>query len=136
VWFNPDLTTNVLSFAVMAEKFRITYDNQVEDVFKIHTPKGIIPFRQVSKNLYVYVPNQKVEEIAGVHEVVTTRVYDDHRSAIAPILLPLGHKQEIKSSTEIKLMNRQYCPTDQMMDKSSFVEFWQEMNLFMQAFIK
>ena len=60
VWFDPNSITNVLSFATMAEQFRITYDNKVEDVFKVHTPKGVLPFKQISKNLYVFIPDKEV----------------------------------------------------------------------------
>ncbi|MGL5934311.1 MAG: hypothetical protein ACRCZI_01660 [Cetobacterium sp.] len=60
VWYNPQSITNVLSYAIMASNFRITYDNQVKDVFNIHTAKGIIPFRQVSKTYTCSFPKNPI----------------------------------------------------------------------------
>ena len=57
VWYDPHSITNVLSFAIMVEHFEITYEN---DIFDIHTPKGVIKFKQIAKNLYVFVP-EKIE---------------------------------------------------------------------------
>jgi hypothetical protein len=40
VWFDPNAITNVLSFAILQEKFPIIYDNSKADAFIVKTPKG------------------------------------------------------------------------------------------------
>lgn len=100
VWFNPNSITNVLSFAVMANKFRITYDNQVGDVFTIHTPKGIIRFHQVSKNLYLYIP--KVKNIEQ-HEMLQT--LNERKEFYTP--------RQIQRATRARDLSRAIgCPSD------------------------
>lgn len=62
VWYDPKAITNVLSFASLAEHFKIQYNNEVDDVFRVHTQKGILEFKQVSEKLYLFVPSIKVRE--------------------------------------------------------------------------
>jgi hypothetical protein len=56
VWFDPSVITNVLSFAIVQEKFPVTYDNTKQDAFVVKTAKGNLVFKPLSKNLYVYKP--------------------------------------------------------------------------------
>jgi hypothetical protein len=56
VWFDPNAITNVLSFAILQEKFPILYDNSKADAFFVKTPRGDLKFKQLSKNLYVHKP--------------------------------------------------------------------------------
>jgi hypothetical protein len=56
VWFDPRVITNVLSFAIIQEKFPVTYDNAKQDAFVVKTSKGDLVFKPLSKNLYVYKP--------------------------------------------------------------------------------
>jgi hypothetical protein len=54
VWFDPSAITNVLSFAIVQEKFPVTYNKAKQDVFVVKTSKGDLVFKPLSKNLYVY----------------------------------------------------------------------------------
>jgi hypothetical protein len=56
VWFGPSAITNVLSFAIVQEKFPVTYDNAKQDAFVVKTSKGDLVFKPLSKNLDVYKP--------------------------------------------------------------------------------
>lgn len=57
VWFDPNAVANVLSMGMLQEKYQVRYDNSKEDTFFVETPKGVIPFRPLTKYLYVYKPN-------------------------------------------------------------------------------
>eukprot|EP00978_Attheya_sp_CCMP212_P031940 scaffold122572_cov28-Attheya_sp.AAC.1 len=57
-WYNKNAVTNILSFAEVADKFRITYDNEKgEDLFTVHVSadKKIV-FKRAYNNLYFYKP--------------------------------------------------------------------------------
>eukprot|EP00978_Attheya_sp_CCMP212_P024668 scaffold77882_cov56-Attheya_sp.AAC.1 len=57
-WYNKNAVTNILSFAEVADKFRITYDNvNGEDLFTVHVSadKKIV-FKRAYNNLYFYKP--------------------------------------------------------------------------------
>jgi hypothetical protein len=48
---------NIFGFSHMTDKHRITYDNQTEDAFLVHTDDGIIKFARDGR-LYSYKPSQ------------------------------------------------------------------------------
>jgi hypothetical protein len=52
VWFDPDALANILSFGLLSDKFRITYDNEVEDAFCVYLPSGMIKFTRQDDGLY------------------------------------------------------------------------------------
>ena len=55
VWFNPDSMINILSFADVRRRFRITIDTEVESCFLVHTGKGKpLRFNEVSTGLYLF----------------------------------------------------------------------------------
>jgi hypothetical protein len=58
VWFSSSAITNMLSFAIVQEKFPVTYDNNKQDAFVVKTEKGDLVFRPLSKNLYVNKPRR------------------------------------------------------------------------------
>jgi hypothetical protein len=62
VWYDPTAITNVLSFAIMQEKFPHIYDNSKADAFIVKTPSGDLQFKPLSKNLYVYKPRNGESE--------------------------------------------------------------------------
>jgi hypothetical protein len=59
VWYDPDAITNVLSFRILQAIFQVKYDNQVKVAMYVETPRGMIKFNQLSKNLYIYKPKSK-----------------------------------------------------------------------------
>ena len=65
-WFNPKAVTNILSFAEVSDKFRITYDNVKDvDIFKVFIDKkNHLNFKRSLNKLYFYKPS-KVAAIKG-----------------------------------------------------------------------
>eukprot|EP00978_Attheya_sp_CCMP212_P012626 scaffold31575_cov60-Attheya_sp.AAC.1 len=59
-WFNKNAVTNILSFAEVADKFQITYDNQSSnDLFIVHvSAEKNIKFKRGYNNLYFYKPEE------------------------------------------------------------------------------
>ena len=65
VWFNPQSMINILSFADVRKRFRITIDTEKESTFLVHIGRGRpLRFNEVASGLYLfdkssYVKNQK-----------------------------------------------------------------------------
>ena len=55
VWFDPNCMTNIFSYAQMADRYPITYDNQKEDAFIVHLPHKSVKFMR-ENGLYLYRP--------------------------------------------------------------------------------
>ena len=73
---------NVVCYANLAQQYRITYDNNVEDAFHVHTENRIIKFTKTKEGLYGFKFNQeylrtvartKKEEFNGVTTVAENR---------------------------------------------------------------
>ena len=55
VWFNPRSMINILSFADVRKRFRITIDTEEESTFLVHTGKGRpLRFNKVASGLYPF----------------------------------------------------------------------------------
>ena len=49
---HEDAITNILSLSRVAAKHRATFDSGTDNIFKVHTPNGIIQFHQSASGLY------------------------------------------------------------------------------------
>ncbi|KAI2510062.1 Reverse transcriptase (RNA-dependent DNA polymerase) [Fragilaria crotonensis] len=57
VWFNEMAITNIISYAEMADRYRITYDSGKEDAFVVHlSDDKTVRFTRHGNNLYVFKP--------------------------------------------------------------------------------
>ena len=59
VYYDPTMMTNIFGFGKLVSKYRIVYDSDVEDAFKVYTNEGVIKFKQNKEGLYVYRPSEK-----------------------------------------------------------------------------
>ena len=58
VWFNNHAITNIISYAEMTDRYRITYDSGKEDAFIVHlSDNKTVRFNRLGKKLYVYKPS-------------------------------------------------------------------------------
>ena len=55
-WFNPNVITNIFSYAEMAKKHWITYDLDKEGAFIIYLPDKKVKFSKTDQGLYVFKP--------------------------------------------------------------------------------
>lgn len=60
VWFNKQSVTKIFSYAKMAEKYQIEYDNKTRDLFLVHLEDKTVEFKCNVMNLYVYIPNKLI----------------------------------------------------------------------------
>ena len=99
VWYDPNSITNVLSFAIMAENFSIKYDNSKEDAFMINTPKGVLKFQQVSKYLYLFIPDGELQE------KILLQTVDENKKFYTP--------QQVERAKRARDLSRAIgCPSD------------------------
>jgi hypothetical protein len=79
IWHDPTAITNVLSFAIMQEKFPIVYDNSKIDAFIVKNPRGDLQFKPLTKNLYVFKPRNSGSE-SSVTEVNMLSTLEENKS--------------------------------------------------------
>jgi hypothetical protein len=85
IYYDPSLFGNIFGFAKLAEKCRITYDNDIKDAFLVHDNNGVVKFKRTDEGLYVYKPTPKfmaaVAKIKGTEpppvENTGSRQYQD-----------------------------------------------------------
>ena len=56
VKYDKDQIANILRFLHMSDKYRITYNNKVDDACHVHTKNGVIRFVRDGR-LYTYEPS-------------------------------------------------------------------------------
>ena len=56
-WFSENSITNILSLSDIADKHRVTLDTDEEKAFKVHFPRKIVKFKQLSNRLYGLLPS-------------------------------------------------------------------------------
>ena len=60
VWYDPKAMTNIVSQLQLKNKYRITYDNAVEDAYIVYIGDDILKFSPDKENgLYTYTPSNK-----------------------------------------------------------------------------
>eukprot|EP00957_Ditylum_brightwellii_P122360 9331553-Ditylum_brightwellii.AAC.1 len=69
-WFHPNGIANILALHEAKDKWRVTYNSEGNNTFKIHKPDPIILFNESDNGLYyhdvsdrsVVVPNELAEQ--------------------------------------------------------------------------
>ena len=58
VWYNPNYLANVLSLALVTDRYRVTMDSALINGFKVHiSSQYVIPFNRITRNLYLFNTN-------------------------------------------------------------------------------
>ena len=73
VWYDPTSLGNVIGFAHLAKKYRVTYDSEQEDAFAVHLPGKVIKFHGTSEGLYAYRPSDRFRELVAAIQTPTDR---------------------------------------------------------------
>ncbi|KAI2501792.1 Reverse transcriptase (RNA-dependent DNA polymerase) [Fragilaria crotonensis] len=86
VWFNESAITNIISYAEMADRYRITYDSGKEDAFVVHlSDDKTVRFARRGNNLYVFKPPIKGVQLLNTIEenktFYTQRQFDKAKRA-------------------------------------------------------
>ena len=53
---------NLISLCNVKEKFKVTYDSDVEDCFMVHKPDGVRKFRATTNGLYTLKVGEMMKE--------------------------------------------------------------------------
>ena len=78
-WFNDRAVTNILSYAEVADNFRITYDNTIEDTFIVHLPKGELRFVRSPSGLYYWKPKPVVQPLSINNEAIFVTTVEENK---------------------------------------------------------
>ena len=62
VWFYPDGIANILWLSRVKDKFRVTYDSTVDNVFHVHKHDKILKFREATRRLYYFDTYARFED--------------------------------------------------------------------------
>ena len=86
LWFNESAITNIISYAEMADRYRITYDSGKEDAFIVHlSDDKTVRFARRGNNLYVIKPPIKGVQLLNTIEenktFYTQRQFDKAKRA-------------------------------------------------------
>jgi hypothetical protein len=105
VWFDPHAITKVLSFAIVQEKFPVSYDNSKEDAFIIKTPRGNLVFKPLSKNLYVHKPKNQGNEEQASPEANMLNTLNENKSFFT--------NRQVKRAQDVRNLARALgCPSN------------------------
>ena len=58
VWYDDRSIANIFGFAELKDKYRITYDSEIEDAFIVHLSTQPIKFTRTANGLYTYTPSE------------------------------------------------------------------------------
>ena len=53
IGYNPKVITNIFFYTEMVARFRVTYDSDIEDAFKVHLTHKVITCERIPEGLYV-----------------------------------------------------------------------------------
>ena len=59
VWYNEKSESNIFSFAEMAQRYHISYDNKYDDAFIVEMKNKSIIFQKISENIYAFDPTRE-----------------------------------------------------------------------------
>ena len=72
-YYDPDQMANIFGFSHVAKRWRVTYDSDKEDAFKVHRPDGPLEFKRTKDGLYAFKSsaNFKKKEVAAAKNMST-----------------------------------------------------------------
>ena len=79
-WYDPQQLTNIFGFGSMADDYHVTYDNNKEDAFIIHSSDGrTIKFERTPEGLYAYTPSTDyLDDIAKLKKLTPSPTEMSH----------------------------------------------------------
>ena len=82
VWYHPDRIANILSLSKVKEKYRVTFDSDINNQFIVHCPDGTQRiFQQSSRGLYFLDMSLTPQPVNGTRgTVLVTTIADSANS--------------------------------------------------------
>ena len=85
--YQEDGLTNILSLAMLTDKYRVTFDSAKDNAFYVHTPKATVRFARNESNLYSHQPKmlRSGVQTPGVHKAITAvQTVDENKKFHTP----------------------------------------------------
>jgi hypothetical protein len=60
VWHDPKGIVNILSLENMIKRYRVTFDSDIEPVFRVHTEAGIVNYIMSPEGLFYHAPKYRI----------------------------------------------------------------------------
>ena len=73
VWYNEKSESNIFSFAEMAQRYHISYDNKYDDAFIVEMKNKSIIFQKISENIYAFDPTR--EKVSFMTTLQDNRIF-------------------------------------------------------------
>jgi hypothetical protein len=117
IWFHPHGIANIIALTNMKRKYRVSYDSQNGNEFKVHKPDGVARIFKESKKGLFYFDTASDENIVLVSTVEKNKTKftnrDYTRALIARRIQTLVGRPELKEFVEYLDNNRiPNCPID------------------------
>ena len=81
VWYHPDGIANILSLSKVKEKYRVTFDSNINNQFIVHCPDGTQRiFQQSSRGLYFLDTSLTPQPVNGTKDTVLVTTVADNAS--------------------------------------------------------
>ena len=81
VWYHPDGIANILSLSKVKEKYRVTFDSDINNQFIVHRPDGTQRiFQQSSRGLYFLDTSLTPQPVNGTKDTVLVTTVADNAS--------------------------------------------------------
>ncbi|MGC8546002.1 MAG: hypothetical protein ACP5NR_08700 [Athalassotoga sp.] len=59
VYYDPTSMANIFGLAQLADKYRVTFDSEVENAFVVHVNDRVVKFARTPEGLYAYKPSDR-----------------------------------------------------------------------------
>lgn len=117
IHFHKDSVSNILSLAKVSEKYRITFDNSVENAFVIHEPNRKMKFMRSREGLYFHDATASKQEVQLLQTVEEQKSHFTHRQVRDAILARkvfslVGRPRHDDFIAFIRANNLKNCPID------------------------
>jgi hypothetical protein len=91
VHYDPTMMANIFGLSEMVDRYRVTFDSQVEDAFIVHLKDAKIKFARTPEGLYAYKPTKQylveVAESKGMSPPIKDdKGAEDHKSFLVATL--------------------------------------------------
>ena len=88
VWYDPNAVANIISFAELVKKYRITYDSYDKDAFTVHVKGRPVKFRKTLSGLYGIVVEPeykaKVELLNQLQGTINVQTVKENTEGFTP----------------------------------------------------
>jgi hypothetical protein len=103
VYYDPTMMANIIGLSAMAQKYRVTFDSEVENAFTVHTKTGVMKFAQTSDGLYANKPPKSyLDEVAAEKRMLPqSKSGNNNRRGISFLVTTLKENMKLFTKRQI-----------------------------------